>query len=783
MAEAHLNDGMRNPEGGIVTESDSQNTELTASQEEALLGKGSGNEAMDTDDATSQVESKDTDPLVKTKHSPEPLVSDISDASVKSKPASSSSGSSGSDKTKKKKKKKKKDRRRSSTSAATVSSSESDNEAATEEGWSIVETVSARRKRAQAARRAERLSRDGRVNMTLIDLLGTDNRYHCPPRESKDGSDDEDWLDDQSHPIDWYVDEVNDIIDVPRPSIRKDLRRKLKYAWRSYVPKDPCAFLRCAAPYKQTKKPKTWSTLARFARHLVEKHLPKQFFFHCVPGGSANACNAWSDGGMFRAQRRGDVVRHLMENGQHNRGLQSARTMVMKVWDVKGKVEKLELRHKTNTLTHRFRLTNSDWDRMNQTKSEKAEQEKGDSGGNDSEPYELKPEKRSRPVKRKDATPRDRSTSSQPAKKPKGGVKTVTETKVKSGKGGRKAPSTSTTDVGVPAVLSKTKQKLLTDVNRIVTNTLGEGAAKAVQDNFLKQQKVLEQIKAKPKAATKTTPTKASTSTVSTVVTGVPKGTEKGKKPTPVAPKPVPKQIVPLPDGMSVMEDEVVHVGAIGGEALPAPPLLGPIPPPPKEFQQIWDPRVHALRQQVVTEASQCYQRQVDQFDSALIAGGELLLQAALQTGAAAIAQREAELEANDARRQADAEFFRNKYRTLCDRVERWEAQFFREFRFSMSDWETGGFRPLYPTSVASSPANTMRFGTIASANTWRSSSQSPATGRLAEQLSNIQVTQPLIRRGSPTQGMDSPVVASPDTDPVNPVADESALSKPNDDL
>ena len=139
---------------------------------------------------------------------------------------------------------------------------------------------------------------------------------------------------------------------------------------------------------------------------------------------------------------------------------------------------------------------------------------------------------------------------------------------------------------------------------------------------------------------------------------------------------------------------------------------LGTIPAPSSEMAKFWDTRIHELRHALVTEASQCLQHQVDQFERAFLAGGELARRDALDQAAKAMALKEAELESQDNQRQIQNSYFMNQYRTLTAKIERWDSFFFRQFGLSMNDWETQGFPSLLsgrqatiPTPVIPSPA------------------------------------------------------------------------------
>ena len=103
---------------------------------------------------------------------------------------------------------------------------------------------------------------------------------------------------------------------------------------------------------------------------------------------------------------------------------------------------------------------------------------------------------------------------------------------------------------------------------------------------------------------------------------------------------------------------------------------------------------------------------QVDQFERAFLAGGELARWDALDQAAKAMALKEADLEKQENQRQVQNSYFMNQYRSLTAKIERWDSFFFRQFGLSMNDWETQGFPSLLsgrqatiPTPVIPPPA------------------------------------------------------------------------------
>ena len=192
-----------------------------------------------------------------------------------------------------------------------------------------------------------------------------------PPKHDPDTglSDDEDWFDDDSHPIEWYRRELLSMITEESLTLGQEIKIKVTYAWNLYAPGDPCPYVRCV-DRTGGRAPLTFSTMDRFARHVLETHLPCKMALYCIPGDNPrvkNACHGWTDGELNRCFRRGDLVRHLMKNGQgHNSGLLKAVRIAKAVWDSEeGEVTigKMQKRMVNNTLTRRYRLTEHDWAR------------------------------------------------------------------------------------------------------------------------------------------------------------------------------------------------------------------------------------------------------------------------------------------------------------------------------------------------------------------------------------------------------------------------------------
>ena len=140
----------------------------------------------------------------------------------------------------------------------------------TEAAWHPAESKKNRRKRAKRAHKAELAAADTRVNVRLSELIDHNGTTRLPPRQNPNGeSDDEDWLEDDSHPIDWYVREIERVLESQGIINNTEVKAKLEYAWSYYVPGDPCPFSRCQG----RTGGRGWvrcSSRARFARHLLD---------------------------------------------------------------------------------------------------------------------------------------------------------------------------------------------------------------------------------------------------------------------------------------------------------------------------------------------------------------------------------------------------------------------------------------------------------------------------------------------------------------------------------
>ena len=147
--------------------------------------------------------------------------------------------------------------------------------------WSIVESRANCRLRAKAAHARLFDSLLCRVNRKRDDLKSGDKHF-LPNQYSDSRSDNKVWMVETSHPIDWYLVYIENVVDKGNSTVGKKTRSKLRYAWRNYVPGDPCPYHRCVPTSATGTPPHRWMCLLQFARHLVEKHLPSRPYLYCI---------------------------------------------------------------------------------------------------------------------------------------------------------------------------------------------------------------------------------------------------------------------------------------------------------------------------------------------------------------------------------------------------------------------------------------------------------------------------------------------------------------------
>ena len=141
--------------------------------------------------------------------------------------------------------------------------------------------------------------RDDRGHVKLPDLVGTE------------GSDDEEWLEDEGHPIDWYVRLLETVIRASSNSgVAREERLRLSFAWNMFNPGGSCSFSSCEERGQPDRR--TFATDGRFARHLIEHHRARRPRFGCLLVKGQKPCGG-TDGGTntFHTPRRGLFVRHL----------------------------------------------------------------------------------------------------------------------------------------------------------------------------------------------------------------------------------------------------------------------------------------------------------------------------------------------------------------------------------------------------------------------------------------------------------------------------------------
>ena len=152
-----------------------------------------------------------------------------------------------------------------------------------------------------------------------LDTYKVGSRVTLPPLSGADGSDDEEWFEDDAHPIDWYVQLIEAVVSATESSgIPVDERLRIGYAWSIFNPGNTCCFDGCA-PAGTT--PRRFGSDGRYARHLVENHRAIRPLFGCTLKKGQVACTlvTGEPGGPFRCQRRGLMVRHLKDNSQPHR--------------------------------------------------------------------------------------------------------------------------------------------------------------------------------------------------------------------------------------------------------------------------------------------------------------------------------------------------------------------------------------------------------------------------------------------------------------------------------
>ena len=161
-------------------------------------------------------------------------------------------------------------------------------------------------------RSRERRSQDPVVRplRTLESYRNTKGQVKLPLLVADDESDDEEWLDDATHPIDWYVQLIREIVGASANSgVPLDERQRMTFAWECFNPGQSCCFTSCV---EGDGGPRVFSTDARYARHLVEYHRALRPRFGCLKTSGQQMCTMpGHPTNQFNTLRRGLLVRHL----------------------------------------------------------------------------------------------------------------------------------------------------------------------------------------------------------------------------------------------------------------------------------------------------------------------------------------------------------------------------------------------------------------------------------------------------------------------------------------
>ena len=225
------------------------------------------------------------------------------------------------------KQKRRKKKKKQPVSSETVATSDSEDEGAAVWGFQSGSKRPQKSKNVRRTTTEEHVARACKRYSCLEDCKGKSG-LTFPPRRDADGySDDEAWLlprdSDKPPPIEFYVGQVKGALSSSGTEYSREDKIRLGWIWHSFKVGDVCPSAQCQAPYA----PK-FPTQARFARHLVEVHLCEVPNFYCSSKGrSSRTCN-----GTFRANRRGDVVRHLQSSSEgHSLG---GETAIKRMWDL-----------------------------------------------------------------------------------------------------------------------------------------------------------------------------------------------------------------------------------------------------------------------------------------------------------------------------------------------------------------------------------------------------------------------------------------------------------------
>ena len=558
------------------------------------------------------------------------------------------------------------------------------------EGWSVAESRANRRLRAKAAhvRLNLCLRDDDRENLSLTDLIQENGKMALPAPHTVDGSDDEDWLTGDSHPIDWYLVYLRAVLDGNKPNIHRSCRPKLKYAWKNYVPGDPCPYVRCQRLKGTATAAKRWPNLLKFARHLVEKHMNVRPYLYCVSGSSSTSCPEYSDGELFRCQRRADLVRHLCDNkGVHKRTISRGVEAALKVWGCHKRVGNLHYKWRTNRLKQWNYLTEADWERL--CKGAKCEQT---DLGPDTEipmptvrkdtPPKKKDLKRGRQSSKDDTKGgRDRSRS-EPAKK-----RAATATVTSEVDSSQTVGTITVSSVALPPVadqLPRQERKKLGDALAIVQNSLGDEQAGQVAADYVKQYKWSQ----KQKKASAPQESVSPVSDAEQVEVQQPDGASA----QPTAPPQHGATSDPARDDevTPVPEHRAVDEGLAGLPVLP-----GDGPAFDTGFSDTLVPGFECYRAKMAENASKLLQFQVSFLEKSYFEQYKLLREQAIREGKAWVAERTRVLAEREASLEQDHALWRATIEQLESRLTTCDAKFFWQFGLKLTEWERTGFPDL----------------------------------------------------------------------------------------
>ena len=561
-----------------------------------------------------------------------------------------------------------------------ASGSDTKSSAAEEAGWSLVESRDARRRRARTAQHRFEAEREGRVNRTTDDLKGDKGRHGLPPPSDADGSDDEDWLETDGHPIDWYVEHVRSLVATGSSRLGKKARTKLRYAWKNYVPGDPCVYSRCIPHPKSERAARLWTSIPRYARHLVEKHVDVRPYLYCLKASRADTCEEYTDGDLFRCQRRVEMVRHLMDNKKcHHRPMLASVEKVNQCWANTTPVGRLVFRWVPNHLRRWSELTSHDWKRCCGDDSTP----QTDLGPDDELPMPTpknpRAPKRSRTsVKGTTKAPRDASKDEPPTKRPaEAAVFDPTRTAV--GTDGTVVVSS----VNLPPIASTLPERERVELGStltLVSNALGRAAALSCADVYVKQK-----VWSKERAAQKTAQ-KGATSTVTSDSKYV-AGQDSGASPIPDTPSTASNADTPVVDSMSQ-----APTPGTSKEATAQQMLSEDIPDPGPDFATLQARGLQGLRDGLIRGASSLLRFQVDQIERAFVHGNQLLKAEAVRYGTEWMSERTRDLERRESNLERDIEYHRATARQAQARLDECDEKFFHEFGLKLTDWERLGF-------------------------------------------------------------------------------------------